>query len=125
MYCSTVRIAVNEYLESGFTNHAQRPEHNVVNQQPSLLAESGHELPVGDALELRNRCEDVFHRRGPEAGEKDNTAGDKVRIVETNAILARIGVVVAQLIELGGMDSSFRDECLGEEEKRKQVERQA
>lgn len=90
-----------------------------------MLAESGQGLPVGNTLELGQRCKDVFHSSSAKPRKGDDAKGDEVGIVETNGILARVGVVVAQVEKLGSMRSSFRNEGVGEENERDEVEGKA
>lgn len=90
-----------------------------------MLAESGQVLAVADALESTNGCKDVFHGGGTKTGEENNAEGDEISIIVTDAILAGLRAVVAEVEEFVGVFSSFGDESLGEEDESEEVKREA
>lgn len=90
-----------------------------------MLAKAGQGFPLSDALKLSERRKQVFHGGGAEAGEGNNAEDEKITIVETDAVLAGQGVVIAKLEEFGGVNPSPGDEAVGEEEKRDEVEGEA
>jgi hypothetical protein len=104
--------------------HSPRPENGIVDHEPSLLAEASQILAVVDALPSANGREDVFHGGGTETSEKDDAKGNKVGIVEADAVLAGLRVVVAEVEELLSIVASFGDESLGEEDESEEVERE-
>jgi hypothetical protein len=105
------------------TYHSPRPKDSIINHEPSLLAETGQVLAVGDALKSADGRKNVFHGGGAKAGEKNNAEGDEVGVIVTDTILSRFGVKVAKVEEFLGVFSSFGDESLREEDKAKEVER--
>lgn len=90
-----------------------------------MLAESGQVLAVADALESTNGCKNVFHGGGAKTGEENNAEGDEISIIVTDAILAGLRAVVAEVEEFVGVFSSFGDESLGEEDESEEVKREA
>lgn len=104
------------------TNHSPRPKDSIINHEPSLLAEAGQVLAVGDALKPADGRKNVFHGGGAKAGEKNDAEGDEVGIIVTDAVLSRFGVMVAKVKEFLGVFSSFGDESLREEDKTEEIE---
>lgn len=90
-----------------------------------MLAESGQVFAVADALESANRGKNVFHGGGAKTGEENNAEGDEIGVIVTDAILAGLGAIVAEVEEFVGVFSSFGDKSLGEEDEREEVEREA
>lgn len=106
----------------GATDHAQRPENEVVDQQPGLLAEARQVLALRDAPTLGQRSQHVFHGRGAQAGEEDDAEGEKAGIAEAGAIQARLGVLVGEGEELDRVGLRLGDAEVGEEEEGEKVE---
>jgi hypothetical protein len=90
-----------------------------------LLAESSQVLAVADALESTNGCKNVFHGGGAKTGEENNAEGDEIGIIVTDAILAGLRAVVAEVEEFMCVFSSFGDKGLGEKDESEEVKREA
>lgn len=109
-------------MQSGQTHHSPGPKDGVVHHEPGLLAEASQGLAAGDSLESTNGGQNVLHEAGAEASEEDDAEGDEVGIIETDAVLAGSGVVVAEVEELVRVFPSLGDKGLGEENEGEEVE---
>ena len=127
MYWGVVSVHVLRIpsLERGGTYHAQGPEHEVVRQQPRLLAEPRHVLALREAPPLGEGRQYVLHDAGAQAREEHDEEGDEVGVVDADAVFIRVGVVVRVGEELARRGPQLGEEEVGEEEERDEVEREA
>lgn len=96
----------------GATYHAEIPEEAVVDNHPALLSESGQLLALCDAIELSQWSKKELHGTSAQSSEENDAEEDEVDIVNANAILAALGVVVAKLEELVCMRPCLGNECV-------------
>lgn len=90
-----------------------------------MLAEPRHVLALRDAPPLRERREQVLHRKGAQPREEHNAEGDEVSVIGPDAVLFRIGVIVRVAEELARRGSELREEEVGEEDEGEEVEGEA
>lgn len=107
------------------TYETESPEDAVVDQEPSLFAKPGDVLPLGNALGLCVRREQVFQRGGAEAGKENDAEEDEEAVILAEAILSGRWVVVREREVLSGMGAGARHTSMGEEEEGKEVESEA
>lgn len=74
---------------------------------------------------LAKGARNVLNGGSTEPGEEHDEKHKNVAVVQAMAALARFGVPVRQGEELGGIRLSFKDEVVGEQKQREQVESEA
>lgn len=90
------------------TNHSEGPKETVVDAQPGLFAKPGEILPLLNSVCFREGRKQVLHSCSAKAGEQYDAEQDEVAIVPTNAILARLWVVVGECKVFGGVFAGAR-----------------
>lgn len=98
------------------------PEDAVVDEKPSLFAESGQVLALRDSSALSDGRQNVFHAASSKTSEKNDEEGDEVGIVKANGVVSGRRVVIGVLEELARVLSCFRNECVGEKQQAQKVE---
>lgn len=125
MYWVKVSVVAHQKRETAKTYCTKWPENAVIDEEPGLFAESSQVLALRDSSALSDGRQNVFHAASSETSEKNDEECDEVGIVKANGVVSGRRIVVGVLEELTRVLSCFGNECVGEEQQAKKIERQS